>query len=103
MNCVKEIRSEYFPLKEKTDAIIHLAFEVYNNLGFGFLEIVYKDVLAYEFRENDISYEREKEYDVNYKGIILNHRFYADFVLLNSIILEVKAKQGIANEDMAPK
>ena len=31
-----EIGNEYFPLKDETDAIIHLGFEVYNELGFGF-------------------------------------------------------------------
>jgi GxxExxY protein len=45
---MREITSQYFPLKEETEAIIHLGFEVYNTLGFGFLEIVYKDALEYE-------------------------------------------------------
>lgn len=96
-----DIRNEYFPLKDETDAIIHLGFEVHKNLGFGFLEIVYKDALEYEFRNNDIPFEREKEYIVHYKDIILRHRFYADFIVFDSIILEVKAKEGIANDDMA--
>jgi GxxExxY protein len=96
-----EIRNEYFPLKEETDAIIHLGFEVHNNLGFGFLEIVYKDALEYEFRKNDILYTREKEYIVHYKDTILKHNFYADFIVFESVILEVKAKEGIANDDMA--
>lgn len=65
--------------------------EVHNNLGAGFLEIVYKDALEYEFKKADIPYEREKMYDVNYKGIILPHKFYADFVVYGNIILEVKS------------
>jgi GxxExxY protein len=96
-----EIRNEYFPLKDETDAIIRLGFEVYNALGFGFLEIVYKDALEYEFRQNDILFEREKEYIVQYKDIILKHKFFADFIVFNSVILEVKAKDGIANDDMS--
>lgn len=75
--------------------------EVHNNLGAGFLEIVYKDALEYEFKCAEIYYEREKKYLVNYKGIILPHRFYADFVVLDKIILEVKGKSGIAEEDVA--
>jgi len=62
---MSEIRNEYFPLKDETDAIIRLGFEVYNGLGFGFLEIVYKDALEYEFMRNDIYFEREKEYSVH--------------------------------------
>ena len=98
---MSEIRNEYFPLKEETDAIIHLGFEVYNTLGFGFLEIVYKDALEYEFRKNEILYYREKEYCVHYKDTILKHRFYADFTVFDSVVLEIKAKEGIANDDMS--
>lgn len=77
--------------KEECYKIIGICMEVHNNLGAGFLEIVYKDALEYEFKKSDISFEREKEYSVNYKGMILPHKFYADFVVLNKIILEVKA------------
>jgi len=49
----------------------------------------------------DIPYEREKEYFVNYKDIILHHRYYADFVVFDKIILEVKGVSGIADEFIA--
>lgn len=87
--------------KEEAYQIIGICMEVHNNLGAGFLEIVYKDALEYEFKHAEMFYEREKEYLVNYKGIILPHRFYADFVVLDKIILEVKGKSGIAEEDVA--
>ena len=61
--------------------IIGVLFEVYNNLGNGFLEIVYKDALEHEFKERNIKFEREKEYVVKYKDIVLPHKFYADFVV----------------------
>jgi GxxExxY protein len=75
--------------------------EVHNNLGAGFLEIVYKDALEYEFNKNNIPYEREKEYMVHYKNIILPHKFYADFVVFDKIILEVKCMNGIIDEHIA--
>ena len=78
-------------LKEEAYKIIGVCMDVHNNLGVGFLEIVYKDALEYEFRKLGIGFEREKEYKVNYKGIILPHKFYADFVVFDTIILEVKA------------
>ncbi len=65
--------------------------EVHRNLGQGFSEIVYKDALEYEFKSQKISFSREKEFKVHYKDIILPHHFYADFVVLDSIILEVKS------------
>jgi GxxExxY protein len=87
--------------KEESFRIIGLCMEVHNNLGKGFLEIVSKDALEYEFRKNYITFEREKEYVVNYKDVILPHRFYADFVVFDKIILEVKGMSGIADEFIA--
>ena len=87
--------------KEESYKIIGKCFEVHNNLGAGFLEIVYKDALQYEFKRANIPFEREKEYEVQYKNIILPHKFYADFVIFDKIILEVKAVGGIADEFIA--
>lgn len=87
--------------KEESYKIIGICMEVHNNLVPGFLEIVYKDALEYEFKKADIQYEREKKYEVNYKDIILPHNFYADFVVYDKIILEVKAVKEISNEFIA--
>ena len=87
--------------KEESYQIIGKCFEVHNNLGPGFLEIVYKDALEYEFRKAGIPFEREKEYKIIYKNKILPHKFYADFVVYDKIILEIKAVAGIADEFIA--
>lgn len=84
--------------KEEAYKIIGICMEVHNNLGHGFLEIVYKDALEYEFRKAGISYEREKQYAVVYKDVILPHKFYADFVIFDKIILEVKGVSGLPDE-----
>ncbi len=76
---------------DETYKIIGILFEVHKNLGKGFSEIVYKDALEYEFSKLNIPFEREKEYSVNYKETILKHKFYADFEVFNSIILEIKS------------
>lgn len=87
--------------KEEAYKIIGKCIEVHNNLGAGFLEIVYKDTLELEFRKAGIEYETEKKYEVNYKGVILPHKFYADFVVMDKIIIEVKAISGISDEFIA--
>ncbi|MCF6184069.1 MAG: GxxExxY protein [Bacteroidales bacterium] len=84
--------------KDESYKIIGKCMEIHNNLGAGFLEIVYKDALELEFKKANIPYEREKMYDVNYKGVILSHKFYADFVVYDKIILEIKGVSGIAEE-----
>ncbi|MEP7128425.1 MAG: GxxExxY protein [Chitinophagales bacterium] len=95
------IRIENFPLKDETDIIIRIGMEIHRILGFGFLEIVYKDAYEYELKKRGIFYQREKEFDIPYKDIILPHKFYADFVVFDKVILEVKAKSGIADDDLA--
>ncbi len=87
--------------KEESYKIVGVCMEVHNNLGKGFLEIVYKDALEYEFRKTHIPFEREKEYIVKYKNIILPHKFYSEFVVYDKIILEIKAVSGIADEHIA--
>lgn len=58
-------------LKDESYQIIGKCFEVHNELGPGFLEVVYKDALELEFQQAGIPYEREKEYSIIYKGNLL--------------------------------
>lgn len=90
-----------YHLSRESGIIIGIAFEIHNILGKGFLEIVYKDAIEFEFRKREIPFTREKEYKIQYKGITLPHRFFADFVVYDQIILEIKAKEGIAEEHLA--
>ncbi|MCF8335512.1 MAG: GxxExxY protein [Bacteroidales bacterium] len=87
--------------KQESYKIIGICMDVHNQLGPGFLEIVYKDALEYEFQNLKIPYEREKRYVVNYKNKILPHKFQADFVVFDRIILEVKAVSGITEKFVA--
>ena len=90
--------ADKYPLQKECYQIIGIGMEVHRILGKGLLEIVYKDVIEYEFNKKKIPYEREKKYEVEYKGLILPHSFFADFVVFDKIILEVKAQKGIVDE-----
>jgi GxxExxY protein len=99
---IMELNKDHYPLQEETRKIIGIGIEIHKILGSGFLEIVYKDAFEHEFRTNQIFFEREKEFQIEYKDTILKHRFYADFIVFENIILEIKAKEGgIAEEDYA--
>ena len=89
---------QQYPLQDESYQIIGLCMEVHRILGRGLLEIVYKDAIEYEFNLQNIPYEREKKYEVEYKDVILPHNFFADFVVFDQIILEVKAQKGIVDE-----
>ena len=93
--------NEYYYKKNENYTIVGLCMEVHRILGPGLLEIVYKDALEIELKSNNISYEREKEFIINYKGTILPHKFYADFVIYDDIILEVKSVKEISNDHLA--
>ncbi|HPW97182.1 MAG TPA: GxxExxY protein [Flavobacterium sp.] len=92
---------EYYYKKDENYTIIGLCMEVHRILGPGLLEIVYKDALELEFRNNKIPFEREKEFEIEYKGIKLPHKFYADFIVYDDIILEIKSVKEINNEHIA--
>ena len=65
--------------------------KIHSIFGKGFREVVYKDAMEIEFQKKAVPYEREKKFTIGYEGIILPHRFDADFLVYDSIILEVKA------------
>lgn len=87
--------------KEESYAIIGKCMEIHNELGHGFSEIVYKDALEMEFDDRDILFVREKEYPVHYKKRLLRHKFYADFIVFDKIILEIKCVKAITEEHVS--
>lgn len=72
-------------------------FEVHKILGHGFKEAVYKDALEFEFEKIGILFSRETPYTIVYKGQKLKHFFVADFIVFDSIILEIKAASNIGD------
>jgi GxxExxY protein len=85
----------------KTYAIIGAAMEVHRHLGSGFLESVYQEAMALELTARGISYRREVEIPVFYKGQRLNAFFRADFLCYDSVIVEVKALGSLSGIEEA--
>lgn len=90
-----EYTAKNYPHQDETYKLIGIAMEIHRYLGYGFSETVYKDALVEEFKEKQVKFEREKKFEIEYKGKILPHHYFADFVIENKIILEVKAQAGI--------
>lgn len=91
---------EEFYLKEETYKIIGLCMEVHKILGKGHNENVYGDALEYEFKQNNIRYEREKKYNIEYKDIILPRYYFSDFTVFEEIIIEIKAIQDLSSSEV---
>ncbi len=85
--------------KEESFKIVGAAMHVYNVLGPGFLEAVYQEALEIEFQRRDIPYEREKEIDVYYDGVLLKKKFQPDFVCYGKIIVELKAVMELDDQN----
>ncbi|WP_318261636.1 GxxExxY protein [Methanocorpusculum parvum] len=81
--------------------IVGCAFRVYNSLGSGFLEAIYRDALMIEFRDTDIPAEMEKHLDVYYKGEKLPSTYKTDIICYGQIILELKAVTKLTDADSA--
>lgn len=77
--------------RDESFKIVGAAFAVHDYLGSGFDEKVYQEAFELELQARNIPYEREKQMTVEYKGIVLGHNFFADFVCYNKIVVELKA------------
>lgn len=85
----------------ETFAIIGAAMQVHRELGHGFLEAVYQEALAREFTLRSISYEREQDLPIHYRGERLAVGYRADFVCFGQIIVELKALSIISGTEEA--
>lgn len=93
-----QTNAENFLFGALSGAILGCFYRVYDRLGFGFLESVYKNALAKEFDKAGLTFEREVAIDVWYDGEKIGH-FKADFFVENKVILEVKSSQMIVDAD----
>lgn len=79
-----------FLYKDLSNKILNTFYEVYNQLGGGFLESVYGNAMWMEFAARGIKCEAQKQIDVYYKGRRVGY-FKADMLIEDKIILELKA------------
>ncbi|MBN2444454.1 MAG: GxxExxY protein [Spirochaetales bacterium] len=84
-----------FLFKDETFTIRGAIFEVYKEIGPGFLESVYQECLEKEFLIQKIPFQRQVELKLSYKGEPLQQYFKADLICYNSIIIEVKAVKAL--------
>lgn len=76
-------------------------FEVYREMGSGFLEAVYQECLEKEFRWKGIPFFAQQELPLAYKGEKLSQTYKPDFTIYGKIIVELKAVKEIAPEHKA--
>jgi GxxExxY protein len=95
------MEEEEYLLKDECYQIIGACMNVHNELGCGFLEAVYQEATIYEFLDQGIYFEYEKELEIYYKKHLLIKRYHADFLCFNEIIVELKALDSIIPEHTA--
>lgn len=83
-----------------SNKILRAFYNVYNSLGFGFLEKVYENALLIELKKFKLSCEKQKHIDVYYDEIKVGD-YFADIIVENKIIIEIKAAEGIVPEHEA--
>ena len=96
---LKDYREKQFLYKQETYEVVGSCMEVHKCLGKGLLEVVYKDAIEIELKSRMISFVREKRFEIRYKTVLLNHFFFADFVVFDKIVLEIKATQKGFSEE----
>ncbi len=83
--------------KDLSYKITGAAYLVGQKLGCGFLEKVYETALCHELRQKGLKVERQKEYRILYDGIDLGLQYFADIVVEDLVIIEIKALCGLEN------
>jgi len=83
--------------EEITHQVIGAAYQVYNTLGFGFLESVYKRAIIIESGKKGLCVEAEKPLKVFYDGQIVGD-FYIDLLVNGEVIVELKSIQSLKKE-----
>ncbi len=87
--------------KEESYAIQGAIFDVYREMGSGFLEAVYQECMEKELSLRNIPYIPQAELDLSYKGEILKQKYKPDLICWDKIIVELKAVKQIAPEHEA--
>jgi len=101
MNHEKHERQEKVLFKEESFALQGAFYDVYREMGSGFLEAVYQECLALEFRRRNIPFEAQKNLSLAYRGEPLQQVYRADFVCFNAIVVELKVVKDLAPEHKA--
>jgi len=82
---------------ELTEKIIKVFYQVYNELGYGFLEKVYENAMMIELQSNGLYCIKQQAVKVHYKGILIGD-YFADIIVNETVILELKAAEAIVQE-----
>ena len=80
-----------------TDSILKTYYDVYNQLGYGFLEKVYQNSMYLELKNKGYKVEAQKKISVYYRGTEVGE-YYADLIVEDLIILELKAADCIVKD-----
>jgi len=86
--------------QETTEKIIKAFYNVYNTLGFGFLEKVYENAMMIELELLHLNCEKQKQLDVYYKNKKVGE-YFADIIVNQKVIIELKAAESIIPEHQA--
>ncbi len=87
--------------ENETYAIRGAVFEVYREMGCGFLEAVYQECLDIELTRREIPYGSQQELQLNYKGELLRQSYKPDFICFESVVVELKALSKLTGEHKA--
>jgi GxxExxY protein len=85
---------------ELTREIIGSFYDVYNNLGYGFLEKVYENALVLELKAKGMQVEPQKPIQVIYRQQVIGE-YFADLVVDSKVIVEIKAVKMLVQEHEA--
>lgn len=86
--------------KELTSRILRCFYDVYNELGYGFLESVYENALNLALRQEGLAVSKQEAIEVRFRGEVVGE-FRADLLVERTVILELKSAKAIEEVHVA--
>ena len=87
--------------KEECYRVMGACFEVYREMGCGFLESVYQECLEQELNHQTLPHQSQVAIQLQYKGRLLKQTYVPDFLCFDQIVLEIKSVSNLADEHRA--
>ena len=87
--------------KRESYDIMGACFEVYKEMGCGFVEPVYQECLEIELQQRDVPFQSQGQLELKYKGQVLKQKYIPDFICYKKIVLEIKAVSKLTDEHRA--
>ena len=91
---MKKYENKDYPLSDLTEKIIKVAFDVFNEFGYGLPERIYQRAFAVELEKSNIEFKKERYGAIKYEGKVIG-KYFLDFLVDGQVAVELKIRNEL--------